>query len=84
VKFLSAVVLLVIFSFFGELLAQELYRWMDDRGIVHFADIFIQYPKNIGARPRRDSLRTQAIISPDRQRDGRRLFDRLILPHENG
>jgi hypothetical protein len=45
VKFLSAVVLLVIFSFFGELLAQELYRWMGDRGIVHFADNLHSIPE---------------------------------------
>jgi adenine C2-methylase RlmN of 23S rRNA A2503 and tRNA A37 len=38
VNSLSAIVLLLIFSFFGELLAQELYRWVDNEGRVHFAD----------------------------------------------
>jgi hypothetical protein len=32
------VALLVIFSFSGELLAQELYRWVDNKGIIHFSD----------------------------------------------
>jgi gag-polyprotein putative aspartyl protease len=45
VKFLSAVVVLLMFSFFGELLAHELYRWMDDRGIVHFADSLYSIPE---------------------------------------
>jgi hypothetical protein len=45
VKFLSAVVLLVIFSLFGELLAQEFYRWVDDKGIVHFADSLHSIPE---------------------------------------
>ena len=44
-KFLSAVVVLLISSFFGELLAQEVYRWMDDRGIVHFADNLHSIPE---------------------------------------
>lgn len=37
-KFLSAVVFLFIFNFFEQLLAQQFYRWVDDNGIVHFAD----------------------------------------------
>jgi len=41
----KAIVLLVIFSFFGEALAQEVYRWMDDRGIVHFADSLHTVPE---------------------------------------
>jgi predicted aspartyl protease len=45
VKFLSAVVILVMFSFFSELLAQEVYRWVDDRGIVHFADSLHSIPE---------------------------------------
>jgi len=44
-KFLSAVVVLFIFSFFGELLAQELYRWVDDKGLVHFTDSLHSVPE---------------------------------------
>lgn len=44
-KFLSAVVVLIMFSFFGELLAQELYRWVDDKGLVHFTDSLHSVPE---------------------------------------
>ena len=41
----ARVVLLITFSFFGELLAQELYRWVDDKGIIHFADSLHSVPE---------------------------------------
>ena len=44
-NFLSAIVLLIILSFFGELPAQELYRWVDDKGIIHFADSLHSIPE---------------------------------------
>jgi Aspartyl protease len=45
------VALLVIFSFPGELLAQELYRWLDDKKIIHFSD----NPHSIPEKYRRDA-----------------------------
>jgi hypothetical protein len=39
------VALLVIFSFSGELLAQELYRWLDDKKIIHFSDNLHSIPE---------------------------------------
>lgn len=39
------VALLVIFSFPGELLAQELYRWLDDKKIIHFSDNLHSIPE---------------------------------------
>jgi aspartyl protease len=39
------VALLVIFSFSGELLAQELYRWVDNREIIHFSDNLHSIPE---------------------------------------
>lgn len=59
-KFLSAVVLMVIFSFFGELLAQELYRWVDDKGIIHFADSLHSIPEKY----RRDAEKRFFAPSP--------------------
>ena len=64
----SAVVLLLIFSFFGELLAQELYRWVDNEGIVHFADSLHSIPEKYRREAeKRFFAPQQAIISPDRQ-----------------
>jgi Domain of unknown function (DUF4124) len=37
-KFISAVMVLLILRFSGPLLAQELYRWVDDKEIIHFSD----------------------------------------------
>jgi hypothetical protein len=40
-----SIVLFTVLSFFGELLAQELYRWVDDKGIVHFVDSLHSVPE---------------------------------------
>jgi predicted aspartyl protease len=40
-----SVVLLIVVGFSGELRAQELYRWVDDKGIVHFADNLHSVPE---------------------------------------
>jgi gag-polyprotein putative aspartyl protease/Domain of unknown function (DUF4124) len=45
VKSFSAFLLLVIFSFSGELLAQELYRWVDEKEIIHFSDSVHSIPE---------------------------------------
>ena len=77
--------LLVIFSFFVELLAQKLYRWMDDRGIVHFADSLHSIPEKYRSEAEKRFLSPSKRLSHRTDnRGGRRLFDRLILPHENG
>jgi hypothetical protein len=39
------IAVLVIFSSSGELLAQELYRWLDDRKIIHFSDNLHSIPE---------------------------------------
>lgn len=40
-----SIVLLIVVGFSGELLAQELYRWVDDKGIVHFVDSLHSVPE---------------------------------------
>ena len=54
------VTLLVIFSFSGELLAQELYRWLDDKKIIHFSDNFHSIPEKY----RRDAEKRFFAPSP--------------------
>jgi hypothetical protein len=51
------VALLVIFSFPGKLLAQELYRWLDDKKIIHFSDNFHSIPEKYRRDAEKDSLR---------------------------
>ena len=48
------VALLVISSFSGELLAQELYRWVDDKGIIHFSDSLHFNTRKISSRGREE------------------------------
>jgi Aspartyl protease len=60
VKSFSAFVLLVIFSFSGELLAQELYRWVDDKKIIHFSDDLHSIPEKY----RRDAEKRFFPLSP--------------------
>jgi clan AA aspartic protease (TIGR02281 family) len=59
--FLSTIVLLFVFSLFGELLAQEVYRWVDDKGIVHFADSLHLVPEKY----RREAEKRSLPPSPD-------------------
>lgn len=40
-----SVLLLIVVGFSGELPAQELYRWVDDKGIVHFVDSLHSVPE---------------------------------------
>ena len=54
------VALLVIFSFPGELLAQEPYRWLDDKKIIHFSDNFHSIPEKY----RRDAEKRYFPPSP--------------------
>jgi Aspartyl protease len=54
------VALLVIFSFPGKLLAQELYRWLDDKKIIHFSDNFHSIPEKY----RRDAEKRFFAPSP--------------------
>jgi Aspartyl protease len=59
-KFISAVIVLLILSFPGELLAQELYRWLDDKKIIHFSDNLHSIPEKY----RRDAERRFFAPSP--------------------
>lgn len=55
-KFVSAVIVLLIFTFSGDLLAQELYRWVEDNGMVHFTDSLHSIPENYRRRVEKRSI----------------------------
>ena len=38
-------ILLLIFGLFDEVLAQEIYRWVDEKGIVNFTDNLYSIPE---------------------------------------
>jgi hypothetical protein len=57
---IAITVALLVISFSGELLAQELYRWLDDKKIIHFSDNFHSIPEKY----RRDAEKRFFAPSP--------------------